>query len=205
MAAPEREERISPAVLQQQAGQYQAKRQEGAPGRTAEHGGRDQRARAGQQARNQGGPGALRHGTPPGDQVLAAVPDQQRVRGQASRAGERKRISHVREAEGAKLCGPQLTRDVEANGCVAHAAHGLIRQTPAKPLRHPAWDRPNLGCETANHGLDAPDVTTPASMRLRRDLGRCRRERVVSLSAEHLVDDAGGKKLTDPAQAHEAR
>ena len=49
-AAPDRKERISPAVLQQQPGQREPEREEGQPGSAAEHGGDHQHAGAGHEA-----------------------------------------------------------------------------------------------------------------------------------------------------------
>ena len=121
-------------------------------GAAVQQGRRDQRARAGHQPGHQRGPGGPRGGPPPGGQVGAAEPDQQRVGGQAARGGERERVGHVGQAERAELGRAQLAGDVEAHRSVAHAAHRLVGQSPAEPLGDPARERPDLDGNTASHG-----------------------------------------------------
>ena len=141
-ALPEREERIPPAVLQQQAGQHQAERQEGAAGRAAE-----------QQAATSAHAPVIRpatravpvHCATARRQVATSVPLNLTSSGSVARPRERverERVGHVGEAERAELRGAQLAGDVEAHGRVAHAAHRLVRQAPAEPLGHPARQPP---------------------------------------------------------------
>src|SRR5262249_31609710 len=83
-AAPESEERISPAVLEQQSWPRQAKREECVPGCASEHRGRCEHTGTGGQTHNRGSPGTARDRTSPRRQICTTKPDHQRIGAEAS-------------------------------------------------------------------------------------------------------------------------
>ena len=142
-AAPEREERVPPAVLQQEPGQRQPEREEGEPGRAREKRRHAQHDGAGRQAHDRGGPGTAANGTPPRRDIGAAEPDHQRVGGEAAGSVERERVGHVGEAEGAEVRRRQRAGGVDAHGRVGQAGHRLVGDAPAQAARDLAWPLPD--------------------------------------------------------------
>jgi hypothetical protein len=137
MAASRREEGIAPAVLQEQARQHQAEREERQLDGAADERPRAQRERAGGQAHEQRGAGAPSGGSPPPGQLRPAEPDQQRLDRQAPRRVVREAVGQVGQAEGAELRRPQSTGDVRTEQEICQAAHGLIREAPAQAAADP--------------------------------------------------------------------
>ncbi len=175
-AAAEREERISPAVLQQQRGQRQPEGEEGGPGRAVQHCGGHEHAGADDQAHVRGRPGALGYGAPPGRQVGAAEPDHQRVGGQAARGVEREPVGHVGEAERAELSGPQRVDHVDADREVGQAGYHLVRDTPAETADHMApQSLDTRRYRTQRPSLSHPGMGTCLSCHACRLCGRPRR------------------------------
>ena len=104
-----------------------------------------------------GRPGAARGGTPPGPEARAAEPDHQRIGGQAAGGGQRERVRHVGEAEGAELHGAQRAGHVEHHGEVGQAGYRLIRDAPAQAPADLARDPlPEGGRGAGNDRYPAP-------------------------------------------------